>query len=159
MRRLLALGIAAALVGLAVAGTLLYANRPPGQKRDVALPPRDASPIRVVRAYVSALDARDLATARRLVAPGSGQRVSPRFWIDNLDSITGLRVQRPSPLPPRVVGRGPSWQVVVVNVTFHVQWRWLHDQTGLPEGGKFWGYTLARSATTKPWRIIDEGTG
>ena len=142
----LLLGIPAACI-LALTGWLIV--HLDGPRRDVAVPPTDATPAEVVSAYVDALDAHDFDTARTLLTPPARRNAEP--WFDAVDTLTNLHVLGAHP-------RGPGFRVDVA-VEFDVTWRWLHDDGSMPEGTNPWGFRLERETEGDPWRIFDQGLG
>ena len=146
----------AAVVALVAVPVALAARQDTGPRARVAAPPAGATAEEVVRAYVAALDARDVETARSLVTPHHAAQVerSEDSWYRNVVSITDLRV-RP---PVAQTGRGSQAEgyreVVFVPVTFDLRQR---KQQSLPDGETPWGYLLARNAPSERWVIVDEG--
>lgn len=120
----------------------------------VALPPADASAGEVVRAYVDAIIADDLETARQLLTPAHASSVE-ETWFNDVESISDLRVDRPFREKPRWSGRDVTSQVVHVPVEFTLE----GGDVSLEEGPMDWGYLLVRESHSDRWLIFDEGTG
>jgi hypothetical protein len=129
-----------------VCAWLVWSHIAGAQKRDIGLPPTDASPTTVVRTYLDALDARDCDTAAKL-------------WTSdgNLDchgiaGVSNIRVHDPVPGPQETTLQ------TYVTVEFHLSWRRFHYDPSLADDVA-WGYYLDRSTPTSPWRITEGGAG
>ncbi|MFD6176971.1 MULTISPECIES: hypothetical protein [unclassified Isoptericola] len=114
---------------------------PLARTADVAVPPPDATAEDVVRAYLTALDAHDCATAQALTAPEFATTTESMCHDVSSLEITDLET----------VGTG------AVNAGFDVDWRFFADDTSIPEGGFGWTYYLTRDP--EGWRIEDAGNG
>lgn len=129
---------------LVVSATLAYALLTPRQTRDVAMPAADATPERVVTAYLHALDAHDCDTAEALLAD------EDLSWCDDIGSLTRMTVH-----DHRMERSG----IANVSVRFDLDWRRFHSDSSMDEGMTTWGYQLARSSPGDPWRIVGQGVG
>lgn len=149
----------ALVVGLAAAATSLaavIAGAAGASTERVALPPRDASPVAVVRAYVAALNAEDGRTVRTL-------REGPlaESWLGNVDHISDLHVTGVFEEKPQWSGLPPETRVVRVGVRFNLDrtiWSSFVDPS-LEERPTGWGYLLTQDSANGRWVIFDEGTG
>lgn len=116
-------------------------------RANVAVPPDDATPEQVVRAYADAVRAGDCDTAEALVFDRS------QSWCGDTD-ITSLKVTATTQEPKSTEsGDGPLIQRVWVNLT---------PQGGdgsLPEGELMWSYLLDGTGPNGAWRIYDQGMG
>ncbi|MFE6968674.1 hypothetical protein [Isoptericola sp. NPDC057653] len=108
---------------------------------DVAVPPPEATAEDVVRAYLTAVDAHDCATAQELTALPFATTTETMCHDAASLEITDLET----------VGTG------AVNAGFDVDWRFFADDGSIPEGGYWWTYFLTRDADG--WRITDAGNG
>ncbi|WP_062387491.1 DUF4829 domain-containing protein [Demequina iriomotensis] len=146
----------------AVAGTALVAATalavlPPWQTAEVAVPADDAEAGAVVRAYVAALDAHDCATAEALSAPDAVDATAR--WCGRVAHLDGVDVADAVVEDPAWSGRPATVEVVMVPVTFDLDWRLGHGDVSMPEGRTVWGYVLVREDPADPWRIADQGVG
>ena len=113
----------------------------------VPLPPDDATPEQVVRAYADAVRAGDCDTAQALV---DDRRQS---WCGDTDitalMVTGTTRERKA----TESGDGPLIQRVWVNLTQR------GGDDSLPDGEFMWSYLLDRTGPNGAWRIYDQGMG
>lgn len=118
------------------------------KERDVAVPPDDAPPAAVVRAYLDALDAHDCETAAATWAP------EPDFDVEEscrgTASVTDIEVSEPLP--------GPDAVTTNVDVHFDIQPRWWSQDKSMV-GPTTWAYDLRRDTSDAPWRIVGGGMG
>ncbi|HQZ37384.1 MAG TPA: hypothetical protein PK020_23365 [Ilumatobacteraceae bacterium] len=116
-------------------------------KTNVPVPPDDASPDQVVRAYADAVHAGDCDTAQALVVDRS------QSWCGDTDitamQVTGTTQERKS----TESGDGPMIQRVWVNLTPR------GGDASLPDGEMMWSYLLDRTGPNGAWRIYDQGMG
>ena len=126
---------------------MLAAGCGSGNKR-VTLPPVNASPQRVVSAYIAALNAHDLRIAQALLTPAHAREVETEedSWFRNLRSITHLQLHRP------VHYR----HGVVVGAEFVLD---QHKVESMENGPNIWDFTLVRSSSSQRWLIGSEGLG
>lgn len=143
------------LLVLVVVATYLTGS--PRQRNDVPIPPRDATPERVVTTFIAALNAHDCDTAAALTTGDVADRA--RSWCEDISTLTDVIVSDHSIEPPEPSGRSAPDEVVFVAVTFDVDWRRFHGDTSMEEGNTVWGYRLVRNAEDSPWRIVDQGVG
>ncbi|MDX6554420.1 MAG: hypothetical protein QOD86_615 [Miltoncostaeaceae bacterium] len=121
----------------------------------VALPPADAPPAAVARAYVEALDRSDLAALRELTTRNHFE--SAIHWLSNLRHIR-IAEMRPAHRDDAVGSAVRHPDVVIVPVELDLD---LGDPglSGFSTDGRTtWGYVLVRDAPTDRWRVDDEGT-
>lgn len=111
------------------------------------MPPDDASPEQVVRAYTDAVHAGDCDTAAALVDDRS------ESWCGATDitalTVTGTTQERKS----TVAGDGPLIQHVWVNLTPR------GGDVSLPDEEMMWSYLLDRTGPNGAWRIYEQGMG
>ncbi|MCE1180212.1 MAG: DUF4829 domain-containing protein [Micrococcales bacterium] len=130
-------------MGLTSAGIALAAC----SSTQVAMPPDDATPEQVVRAYVDAVHAKDCETADALFEDGEGS------WCGDID-ITSLTVTSQSQERRETTsGAGPVIERV------HVQITTRGGDVSMPDGEHMWSYLLDRVGPNKAWRIYDQGVG
>ncbi|HWV75767.1 MAG TPA: hypothetical protein VN027_00520 [Isoptericola sp.] len=142
-RRWVALAVIAVVGAGATAGAAALA--PPRQTADVPVPPADASPEQVVRAYLEAVSAHDCETAAALSAAGDAG--------DHLCGATrSLEIIEVVPAPQL---SGPT--TAAVNTDFEVAWRPFAEGGDVPEEG--WGWTYYLALGPEGWRIVDAGAG
>jgi hypothetical protein len=143
------------LAALALLTLTACTSTPP---QHVAVPPADASAQDVVRAYVAAVNAHDLDTAKRLLTPRWAATVAKQNdgWFTNLVSITDLTVADPMPQAAADSSRLDYRDVTYVPVEFTLRQR---NQDSMPDGHTVWGFTLARNSATERWLIDNEGVG
>ncbi|WP_191564537.1 hypothetical protein [Janibacter melonis] len=114
----------------------------------VAIPPDDATPEEVVRAYTDALAAQDCETAEEIAS------VMGDTWCGEVQ--VGAATVRPH---VRGGGAGNPAQhypeVVTVPVSIVVE----GGDASLPAGETAWGYLLVRRSESDPWRVASEGVG
>jgi hypothetical protein len=116
-----------------------------------------ASPQRVVAAYVAALDAHDIPTARALLTPAHARVVEGEgdSWFRNVVSITNLHMNRP--YNDAYDARQRHYRFgVSIGVQFVLQ---QHRAMSMPNGPTVWGYILVRNSRRQRWLIADEGSG
>lgn len=151
---------AAAVLVAVVAVTVVAVVSGPGTllalapARQVPVPADDAPPDAVVRAYLAALDAHDLDTARAVLTPERRAAVeqSQGNWFVNLRSVQKVRLAAPVDTP---YSRGGYRQAVRVPAQLDVA---LFFQPAEGDEGAFtWGFVLVRDGAQEPWRIADEG--
>lgn len=109
-----------------------------------SMPPADASPEDVVRAYVRAINAHDCTTARALAAGADAW--CGHSTLDDL-RITGTTDRTREGRPTEKVTQ------VLVEFTLH------GGDASMGEGRHGWGYLLDRSGPRGAWRIHDQGVG
>jgi hypothetical protein len=149
-------GLASFVLGAMTVGLVVWAVYAPlPEQRAVPLPPVNASPQSVVKAYVAALDEHDAATADALWSPvgffGGQQPWEVTYYIRvRITSIA--KSLYPDPNDPNLP-RGVTGVDVAVNLS-----GWARDGGPVGEGGA-WGYTLAPIGPHHAWRLVDEGTG
>lgn len=152
--RVLLGALALALVVL-VLGVLGYRLNVPTTR--VAVPTARATPDDVVRAYVAAYDARDLATVRA-IDPGGG--AVSRFRV--MGSFSDLVLEdtrwddRTSLGAP--AGADPDRGRVYVPVTMTAHGMDTAE-LGFSDGPMLWGFFLERSGRSEPWVVVDQGVG
>ncbi|MBK7624342.1 MAG: hypothetical protein IPJ14_17185 [Kineosporiaceae bacterium] len=121
---------------------------------DIADPAPSASPEQVVEVYLTAVTARDFATANRLT-------LGDRFRYSRLDRAPRyleLRVGPAQNLKPGDPTDGQSSadafaQAARVPVSFH-----LHGgDTSQTDGPTEFGYLVVRNDDSEPWLIVDSG--
>lgn len=125
-----------------------------GPERSVELPPVAAGPEAVVRAYVDALDARDVNAARALLTAAHAASVEEAedSWFTNVDSITNLEITA----PVRVEPSRTFPQHAAVYVEFDLS---QEQEISLEDGRLTWGYFLTRTSDGERWLIDNEGVG
>ena len=138
-----------ALALIAVVGAVVVVSAaallPPRQTADVSVPPADATPEQVVRAYLEAVSAHDCETASALSAGGG--------TADHLCSATrSLEIIEVVPAPQL---SDPT--TAAVNTDFEVAWRPFAEGGDVPEDG--WGWTYYLALGPEGWRIVDAGAG
>lgn len=135
---------AVAVIVLAACGIAIFALQIVRFGGHVPMPARNASPERVVRTYIDALNKHDCATAVALWSDPS----TPSIWCDQVSSVKARVLGQFSEASPASQRDGS------VDVT--VDWRPFHNDGSLPP--KFgWKFLLRNSAAG--WRIYDEGQG
>lgn len=122
------------------------------------MPLPEAPPTTVVRSYLSALNAHDVATAKALLQPHwraivTGEDDSP---LTNIRNITNVRVGTPQPELPTLRGPYKRWETVYVPVRFDLQ---QYRVVSMRNGRTSWGYVVGRPDSVSPWRIVNEGVG
>jgi len=110
---------------------------------DAAVPPADSTAEDVVRAYLTAIDVHDCATAEELTAPSFAHTTETMCHDAANLEITDLEA----------VGTG------AVNAGLDVDWRVFAEDPSIPEGGFWWTYYLTRDNADGEWRIADAGNG
>lgn len=148
-RRWVAVALGAALV--VAVGTAGVLTAPTAHVR---VPAATASPEQVVRTYLAASSAHDVATMNALSAGDRFQRASrfrPTWMVSKVRTFA----------PTADGGPGSAWtgwhQVVNVSVDMFVLKG--HDLNFPDHTPATWGYILARQSDRDPWRIIDQGVG
>jgi hypothetical protein len=110
-----------------------------------------------VAAYVSALNAHDIVTARALLTPVHARVVQGAVdsWFRNVVSIKHLQMNKPfkDPYDARQLHYN---YCVGMGVEFAVE---QHQVMSMPNGPTESGYTLCRNSRSRRWRIADEGSG
>lgn len=140
------------LLVVAVAAIVAWVTTEP--TRLVPVPSSSASPEQVVRAYLTASTAHDVATMNALSAGDRFERAS-RFkptWM-----VSGVKTY-----PPRADGGpGTAWTTWHQVVRVDIDMRMLkgHDMNFPDDTDTYWGYILARQTDHDPWRIVDQGVG
>lgn len=147
-----------AVLALLLLTSAVYLLAPPRRTDDIAVPPRDANPERVVKAYVDALNAHDCATALALVTTADA-KTSAKSWCEDVASLTHVNIANHFIEESKWSGHSESQQVANVPVTFDLNWRAFHSDGSMPEGATTWGYLLVRNSTGSPWRIFSDGVG
>lgn len=143
----LIVALAAVVVPL---GLVLHTFLPPRQRADVRVPGSDASPQRVVEAYLRALDAHDCATAEALSA--SGFEPEAKGWCEDVSNLSNIEVDAPAP--------GGDDIETDVPVSFDLDWRPFHDDGSMPRHVRTWDFWMTRvDGPGRAWRIFDQGTG
>ncbi|HET9059828.1 MAG TPA: hypothetical protein VFN61_07895 [Acidimicrobiales bacterium] len=140
------LGLGALVIG----GVVWAVEAPLPELSPVAIPPANASPRTVVRAFVAALDRHDRATARALCVGDDPpcQFLDYYIRVRITQFLNSYPANNDGALPRGVSG-------VYVGVILAGTAR---DGGPVGEGG-FWGYVLAPIGPHRAWRIVDEGTG
>jgi hypothetical protein len=124
--------------------------------RDVAVPPAGADPRAVVRAYLDALDAHDLDTARELLAPEYRAQVerTQGNWFVNLRSVRDVRFAAVEDARDGY-GVGSRYPYAVrVPAAFEVR---LFFGKPAEDGPLSWHFIVVKSRPGDPWRILDTG--
>lgn len=154
MSRLARTATTAGAVALILAGC--ESNRPADQVAapaasapDVSVPAASATPEAVVRAYVSALDAKDIAAAGKMLTSRHAEDVARATdsWFTNVRSLRALSVT-PARTDPDHPGK------VRVDVQLDLQMR---SEISMSNGRTTWGYFLERDHADGRWLIADEG--
>jgi hypothetical protein len=151
------IALAAGALVLVVVATAAYLLLPPLQTSDVAVPPRNAPPEKVVMVYIDALNAHDCETAQALMIEAA--KDSAAQWCKDVASLTSVDVHDHFMEPPQASGHSARDEVANVPVTFNLSWRPFHDDGSMDEGATTWGYLLMRGSSGSAWRIFDQGTG
>lgn len=111
------------------------------------MPPDDATPEDVVKAYVEAVHEGDCDTADAL------SESPPDNWCGSSD-LTGLKITDITQEPRQTeTGEGP--QIERVWVEFDL----VRSDGSMPEGRTMWSYLLDRTGPNGAWRIYDQGLG
>jgi hypothetical protein len=140
------------LLLLFVSGSGASAGR---DTRQVPRPPADASPQRVVAAYVAALDAHDLRTARALMTPRFREDVGRQVdsWFSNVVTMRRLRIGRP--LRDRHLASARRHRFVLyLGVEFDLQ---QGRELSMRNGPAVWGYVLVRDRPGARWLVDEDG--
>jgi predicted SnoaL-like aldol condensation-catalyzing enzyme len=128
-----------------------------GSSAHIALPPVSASPQRVAAAYVAAINAHDVTTARALLTPSYRQLTAnaPDSWFTNVESITHLRLSKP--FEDRNLAHTLHYHYVLdVGADFVLKQRQVMS---MPNGQTTWGFSVVRNSPRQRWLIGSEGTG
>ena len=160
LRWLVAFGAAVLVAAVAFGAVAVIAG--PGRvlalvpTRDVPVPPADAEPHTVVRAYLDALDAHDLDTAGALLTPEYRRQVGRTSgnWFANLRSVRQVRLA-PAEDARSGYGVGSRYRHAV-RVPATLDLRLFFDQPA-GDGPMTWGFVLVKNQPGDPWRIADEG--
>ncbi|SHN47415.1 hypothetical protein SAMN05443668_12361 [Cryptosporangium aurantiacum] len=150
LRRSVAIG--AAIVVAALLALYLRAGVPI-RRGHVAVPPVEAAPADVLRAYLNAVGANDKAAQRALWAAGR----HPGLNSDNVWAVTGVRVHRQdayTPIPDDPDELSAYRDVVRVLMSFKVRFWPVRDNPQQPTSTF---YLVVRNGDREPWRIW--GTG
>ena len=125
-----------------------------GPEREVTLPPVTADPETVVRAYVDALDARDIDTARALLTTQQAALVegAEDSWFTNTESIDNLDITAPVRVEPS--SKFPQHAAVYVQFDLTQE----HEMS-MDNGRQTWGYFLTRGGADERWLIDNQGVG
>src|SRR5262245_19439744 len=142
-------GLLIAVVAIGVSGC--------GGAKHVTLPGPSASPQEIVSAYIAALNAHDVTTARALLTPDHARVVGRAVdgWFTNTVSIKNLQMNKPHNDPYDARQRHFRY-CDVMGVSFDLEQR---HAMSMPNGTTTWGYILCRNSPSKRWLIADEGTG
>ncbi len=144
MQRTASTGTRLAIAALAGALVLTVAAC---ARAGVPVPPDDATPEQVVRAYTDAVHEGDCDTAAALVDDRS------QSWCGATDitalKVTGTTQERKS----TESGDGPMIQRVWVNLTPR------GGDVSPPDEEMMWSYLLDRTGPNGAWRIYDQGMG
>ena len=118
--------------------------------------PVTATPEQVVRAYVDALNTKDVATARHMLTARRASVVAgdADSWFTNVESITDVRVGTARPEPLQGTAAQGYRHAIFVSVDFTLQQK--HEYS-MPNGPTVWGYVLVRNSAKERWLIVDEG--
>lgn len=115
----------------------------------VEVPPADASPAQVVRAYLDAIQAGNCTVLSQLATRNQAERA----WCGKGLTISRITIGEPAPDPGSIASREFE-QAVYVPVRLDVQ----GGADSVESGMRDWGYVLVRDAAVQQWRIADEGT-
>ena len=115
----------------------------------VEVPPADASPVQVVRAYLDAIQAGNCTVLSQLATRNQAERA----WCGRGLTISHITIGDPVRDPGSIAGRSFE-QAVYVPVRLDVQ----GGADSVESGMRDWGYVLVRDADVQQWRIADEGT-
>lgn len=118
--------------------------------------PVNATPEAVVRAYLEALDAKDVDTARHLLSERHASQVAGEVdsWFTNVESISDVHVGNTRPESRQGAAAQGSRDAVFVPVDFTLKQK--HEET-MPNGPTVWGYVFVRNSAKERWLIVDEG--
>lgn len=120
-------------------------------REGIELPPPDATPEEVVRAYIDAVNARDCRSLKALSVPA----VSTRVQCGDDVTLTNIRIGEAR--EDGCCGMSESFaQSRNVPVVF--------DRRGVGMGTAdqsdvAWAYILVRDDDDQPWRVVDQGVG
>jgi len=154
MRKLTVLGALGLVVLIAVVG---YWHAVDARRYAVPLPPANASPQRVVLAYLHALDGHDTSTAEHLVTHDNGLDLP--YWLSHTASLTNIRITGTwwDATYGRYAG-GPYAHAWEIGTSFDYRYHWWIDSAGtnFPNGHQpYWGFTVVRDHGR--WLIRDQG--
>lgn len=112
----------------------------------IPMPPDEATPEQVVRAYADAVRAGDCRTADALVLRGGS-------WCGDIEMTALTVTDQAQEKRETEAGNGPLIQRVWVEVTIE------GGDGSLPDGRNLWSYLLDRTGPSGAWRIYDQGMG
>jgi hypothetical protein len=115
----------------------------------VEVPPAEASPTQIVRAYLDAIQAGNCTVLSQLATRNQAERA----WCGRGLTVSQITIGDPQPDPGSIASREFE-QAVYVPVRLDVQGGADSVEPGLRD----WGYVLVRDAPVQRWRIADEGT-
>ena len=147
-------GVAMLILGAMTVGLVIWVVYAPlPEQRAVSVPPVNASPQAVVRAYVVALDEHDAAVADTLWSPLGFFRGQQPWEVSYYIRvrITWMAKSSYPDANDLNLPRGVTGADVSVGLT-----GWTRNGGPVGEGGD-WDYTLAPIGPHHAWRIIDEG--
>lgn len=151
-RPTLLLLILVALIAVIAAGTWVVGYRPNFQTASVPIPPSNASPVTVVRSYVSAYNHRDFATMTALYP--SMRRFHQSYRHRALGTMKDLKITGSH--HDNTYGKHSPYWTVDVEVNF-TGLRW--SDISYQPGRNGWTYDLQRIGPDNAWRIVDQGVG
>jgi hypothetical protein len=147
-------GVAMLILGAMTVGLVIWVVYAPlPEQRAVSVPPVNASPQAVVRAYVVALDEHDAAVADTLWSPLGFFRGQQPWEVSYYIRvrITWMAKSSYPDANDLNLPRGVTGADVSVGLA-----GWTRNGGPVGEGGD-WDYTLAPIGPHHAWRIIDEG--
>jgi len=152
----LALSVLAVTGYAATTDSTLLGWRPTNAQVAAPLPPVDASPEDVVRAYVAALNAVDTDAVRALSTPEKFQRDerAEGSWLRKSPRITKLQLGPTRPESGEGTSAAGLRFVVFITAEFDLG---RHDAATESGGPTVWGYLLGRNSTAERWLVVDEG--
>lgn len=129
-------------------GTSAYSKRDPTKREDVAIPPADAQPDEVVRAYASAVPQRDGKTDRRISTGLFLKREPsvPDSPFCNWTSTSRITVSEPEEIEFQ---EGEHKHAVHAGVRFRTA---RLREIFMKNGYAVWGYVLVRYQENDRWR-------
>ena len=137
--------------GLLAVGAVLVTAGVGCSRERVPLPPADATPQEVVRAYIDAVNAADCSSLRALSEPEGFSTL----WCRGDVKLTNVRIAEPRPDGCCGVS-GSHAESRNVPVVFD---RRGGDVSFPDERDAAWGYILVRDETGQRWRVADQGVG
>ena len=140
---------AASLVAVAAFVTALGLTLVLSACTKVQVPPADASPEQVVRAYIEAIQSGDCTALGQLATRNQGER----GWCGKGLTVSHVTVGKAQPDPGSLASRDFE-QSVYVPVRLDVQ----GGADSVESGMRDWGYVLVRDAAVQRWRVAEEGT-